>query len=185
MSLEELNVQRADLRNWAADLKRGQGPLDLRQVLVDFVIPFMEGIASATYSELEEQAGAIIELIDTHDDIIHPELGAKIAGTISLGQLICQILEENEVVLENELANKRLQDAVKTYKRNAVMTLERVAEATTLPDEDDDEEDDEDLVEDEPSEDVEEEADTDESEAEATAEDEDALIEEALAGSDE
>lgn len=153
MSLQELNVAKADAALCLQDLKSTPpDKFDVHGFLRDNLIPLLQSFMHASIEEHEEHAGAIMELIETHEDVIHPELAAIIIGTLESGKLICQILADNDVKLEDELANRRLQEGITAFKRHAVIAIERVAEATTILDEDLDDEEENDDVQSEPPE---------------------------------
>ena len=121
MSLQELNTAKADAVLYLEEsrLRKPGSSFDALTELRDNVVPLIKAFMDASIEEHEEHAGAIMELIETHDDIIHPELAAIIIGTLEAGKMICQILSDNKVTLDDDLANRRLQEGIKAFEQHA------------------------------------------------------------------
>ncbi len=138
MSLDDMQTAKADLHLYLEDLKTREVD-DVKKELELNIIPLLQSLVDANISDSEEQWGTLQEVIETMEDVIHPELAGQIIGALELGGTICQLLKASNVILEDELANKRLQDAILTYQRAAILAIGRVAEVTIEPGELDEE----------------------------------------------
>jgi hypothetical protein len=129
----------------------------------DEILPTMEAFMEATIeevkairSEAKEMKADFEELEDVafahlegSDDVITPETSAQLIETFELGLMVCGILQEVELKLDNDLANKKLHDTITEYQRNSLALVKLVLESTVEDDEDEDGEVDDDLPTDE------------------------------------
>jgi hypothetical protein len=139
MSLEDMQTAMADLKIYLDDLKDREVN-NLKAELQLNIVPLLQGFMTSTIIDSEEQWGTIQELIETTEDVIHPELAGLIIGTLEIGGGICQILKSTDVKIENDLIKKKLDKLMLEYQRSAVLAIQRVAEVTI--DTDDEETDD-------------------------------------------
>lgn len=123
-------------------------PLDntMRTLVNEELVGIVEGVIEETLeamsrlgNQVQENTDMIVSMIEDTDDLIQPALSAQIINTLQIGMAICELLENEENPIANDLTAKRLKDAIHAYKRQAIATTEAVLEVT-LSDDDDDEE---------------------------------------------
>ncbi|MBG7606160.1 MAG: hypothetical protein IZT58_16275 [Actinobacteria bacterium] len=116
------------------------------------VYPTLEAMVGAVeeevVAELNDQGEAIDELIDQSQNILHPELTAKIIGVFETGRLIAlaldKLLEDHPDVID-EVSKKRIADMTGAYQQAVEVVTEEVVDATVDlgPDDEDEDEGDE------------------------------------------
>lgn len=141
MSLQELQSLKADC-NVRREAVLRSSSLDpaTRTELAENLYPLLDALFELVIDELDQQGAAIEELIDQSDNVLHPELTAKIIGVFELGKAICL---EAEVLLEksdvDDLAKKRFTAVINEYRRAAEETTQACTAVTVeLDDFDDD-----------------------------------------------
>lgn len=101
------------------------------------VYPTIEAMVGAieeeVVSELNDQGEAIDELIDQSQNILHPELTAKIIGVFETGRLIAialdKLLEDHPDVID-EVSKKRIVEMTGAYQQAVEMVTEEVVDST-------------------------------------------------------
>jgi hypothetical protein len=154
MSFTELETFVANVKLWKKDVSGDVPPKTVEDLfnwmkseLLNNVAPLLESQAKANmhelgeaFAELEEQGKALDEIIDREGDYLQPEMAANLSATLALGMFITDIIDGEKVKLDDELKNKKLQDAMKLFRQNSTILLEQI-EAVTVVDDDDEEED--------------------------------------------
>jgi hypothetical protein len=152
-NIGKLDSNLAAIKLWKKDLKDDKAPEDIEGVfswmqsqLLYNVAALLEGHSKAVEEELSEvseiladQGNALDELIDREGDYLQPEMASDLTATLVLGMFIADTISQEKIVLEDELKNKKLQDAMKLYRENTTILLEQI-QAITADDEDEDEE---------------------------------------------
>lgn len=91
----------------------------------------VEAMREEVVEELRLQGDAIDELIDQSENVLHPEMTAKIVGLFELGKLICQ---EFDKMLKGEsvddVTRKRLMTLTDQYRKAANLLTIEVTEIT-------------------------------------------------------
>lgn len=153
-NIGKLDSNLAAIKLWKKDLKDDKAPEDIEGVfswmqsqLLYNVAALLEGHSKAVEEELSEvseiladQGNALDELIDREGDYLQPEMASDLTATLVLGMFIADTISQEKIVLEDELKNKKLQDAMKMYRENTTILLEQI-QAITTDDEDEVEED--------------------------------------------
>ena len=101
------------------------------------VYPTLEAMVGAVeeevVAELNDQGEAIDELIDQSQNILHPELTAKIVGVFETGRLIAlaldKLLEDHPEVID-EVSKKRIADMTAAYQQAVEVVTEEVVDST-------------------------------------------------------
>lgn len=90
----------------------------------------VDALREEVVEELRLQGEAIDELIDNNDNVLHPELTARIVGVFEIGKLVCNELEKllatiDDPEIVDDLTRKRIDELVSGYRHTAeVVTLE-------------------------------------------------------------
>jgi len=144
MSLQEMKADLKLLRQRVEKM-----PLDntMRTLVNEELVGIVEGVIEETLeamsrlgNQVQENTDMIVSMIEDTDDLIQPALSAQIINTLQIGMAICELLENEENPIANDLTAKRLKDAIHAYKRQAIATTEAVLEVTLSDDDGDDEE---------------------------------------------
>jgi hypothetical protein len=101
------------------------------------VYPTLEAMVGAieeeVVAELNDQGDAIDELIDQSQNILHPELTAKIVGVFETGRLIAmafdKLIEEHPDVID-DVSKTRLTEMTKAYQQAVEVVTEEIVDAT-------------------------------------------------------
>jgi len=153
MSFTKLEQCLANVKVWKDDLKTSalETPDEVRNEFMHNVIPILESLIKANTHEfgdvfdaLDGMDAAIVEIVGREGDFLQPEMAENLTATLILGMFIVDTIGAEGIKLEDELQNKRLQDATKLYRQNTAILLEQIKEVTVDEDEDDDEEEDSD-----------------------------------------
>jgi len=114
----------------------------------DEILPTMEAFMEAAIEDLSELRRDFDDLedavLDTENDAITPETSAALIGLIELGMTVCDLIVESGIKLENDLLNKKLNDAIAEFQRAAIVNAQHVINMTLDPDEEDDDDSDSD-----------------------------------------
>jgi exonuclease VII small subunit len=154
MSFTALETHVANIKIWKKDLNLDAPPQNtedlfnwMKSELLNNIAPLLESQAKASmhelgevFAELEEQGKALDEVIDQEEDYLQPEMAANLTATLVLGMFIADIIDGEGIQLDDELKNKKLQDAMKLYRQNSTILLDQI-EAVTVVDDDEEEED--------------------------------------------
>ncbi len=105
--------------------------------LADNLWPWLEAFSQAVdeevVAELADQGDAIDELIDQSNNILHPEMTAKIVGVFESGKLLCLALEKllaDHPDVVDEMSKKRLTEMSKRYQQLVEMCTNELADIT-------------------------------------------------------
>jgi hypothetical protein len=117
---------------------------ELKQQLLDNVLPLMEGMVEATNEGLAEQAGLldsvmteVEQLQDDNGDVLMPETLATILAVFDLGR---QVATELEGLLKkaDDVTKKRALGLIRAFRQQAIVVSEELAEITIAIELDDD-----------------------------------------------
>ncbi len=116
---------------------------DLKSLVLDNLLPLIEGIANGAQRDLaelddivEELGGAVDGLIEDTGEIIMPETAAKIAGVFQCGKLIADMLEKQIAKLD-DLSKKKAKELIGMYRQGVALVVKDLEEITAPPEEDD------------------------------------------------
>ena len=115
--------------------------LDNILALMEAKVDAIEERAAETDEALEDLAGAVDELIDQDEDVLHPETTAKIVGVFEIGKLVAKELESLTSVLSDDTRKKRIAALVKSYRAGVEAVTQIVVDVTLELDDGDDKDD--------------------------------------------
>jgi hypothetical protein len=139
MSFTQLEQCLADIKIWEKDLKTSAvaTPDEVRSQFMHNVAPILKALVKAsmyelgeTFETLDDMDAAITELVGREGDFLQPETASDLSATLILGLFIADTISTEKIQLNDELMNKRLQDAVKLYRQNSNILLEQIKEIT-------------------------------------------------------
>ena len=165
MAFTELETCIANTKIWKKDLAADKPPENVEDLFnwmlsqfLNNLAPLLESQARANMEELgeafeaiEAQGDAIDTLIEQEGDFLQPEMASNLTATLLIGMFIVDAVDD--IVLDDDLKNKKLQDAKKLYRQNTTILLEQI-EAVTVEDDEGDDKDDNDDTDDDTDEDT-------------------------------
>lgn len=144
-NFSDLDRVLADVKIWKNDLRNTPTAMTLEELvawtknqLMHNVAAFFESQSKAVGGELADMGEALGELIDQEGDFLHSDTADDLAATFLIGMAIVNIIESENIVLDDELKNKKLRDAMKLYKNNTTILLKQIEDITNPEEEDED-----------------------------------------------
>lgn len=151
-NFNQLDRVLASIKLWEGDLKDTPedpaAPELSKQVKSQFlhnVVPFFRSMILAVGEEFSEQATllasqaeALEEMIEQEEGFLQPEMADNLKATFQIGMVIIGILESESIVLDNELKNRKLHEAMDLFKNNTTILVDQIDQITNEDDDDDD-----------------------------------------------